>query len=134
MSSYVKRIVLALGAGIAAFLIGGVTVTEVARPWIEFSLFLGIPTGLALGTVVAAAVSLGLADDAPPRRHRIAVSLAGFGVSFLVTLVVLGGLVNIGAILALVVSFAAGLVAAAVIHLRRPSGREFDGDGSVESD
>ncbi|WP_207586257.1 hypothetical protein [Halomontanus rarus] len=119
MSSHVKRIVLALAAGIAAFLIGGVTVTEVARPWIEFSLFLGIPAGLALGTFVAAAVSLGLADDATQHRHRIAVSLAGFGVSFLVTLVVLGGLVTIGAILALVVSFAAGLVAAAVIHLRR---------------
>lgn len=113
-----KSLSLALLAGIAAFLIVGVAVTEVAQSWIEFSLFIGIPSGLATGAFTAAAVYLGLADDAPGDRRRVAGAVAVFGVVFLIALVVLGWLLNIGVTTALTVSVVVALVGGAVTYLR----------------
>lgn len=120
----VKSLTLAVAAGVAAFLVVGVAVTELTHPWIEFSLFLGIPAGLAAGAFVAAGVYLGLADDAPTRRRRIAGTFAGFGAGFLVALIVLGGVLNLGVTLALVAAGVVGLVVAAVAYLRGPNGDE----------
>jgi hypothetical protein len=113
-----KSLSLALLSGIATFLIVGVAVTEFAQSWIEFSLFLGIPAGIASGAFTAGAVYLGLADDAPVHRRRIVTSLTAFGVGFLVSLVMLEWIVNIGITSAIVVSVAGALVVAVMAYLR----------------
>jgi hypothetical protein len=129
-----KYLSLALLSGIAAFLIVGATVTEFAQSWIEFSLFLGIPVGLVTGAVTAAAVYLGLADDAPVSR-RVAVSVAAFGVGFLIALVVFGWLLNIGVTTALIVSVVVALAVAVVAYLRgrKTSGATIDDDSDTPS-
>ncbi|WP_436927697.1 hypothetical protein [Halosimplex amylolyticum] len=115
-----KSVLLALVSGLAIFLVVGVAVTELAQSWIEFSLFLGIPAGLATGAVTAAAVYLGLADDAPVGRRRIAGAFAAFGVGFIVSFVVLGWIVDIGVTTAIIISVFVALVIAAVAYLRGP--------------
>ena len=115
-----RSVTLALLSGIAAFLIVGVAVTEFAQSWIEFSVFLGIPAGLVTGAFTAAAVYLGLANDAPVGRRRIAGAFAAFGVSFIVALVVFGWIVNIGVTTAIVISVVVALAVAAVAYLRGP--------------
>ncbi|WP_336364981.1 hypothetical protein [Halalkalicoccus salilacus] len=87
---------LALAAGVATFLIVGVAITEFAQPWVEFSLFLGIPVGFVAGAFTAAAVYFGLADDELAQRRHIAGAFARFGVVFLVVLIALGSLLNLG--------------------------------------
>ena len=115
-----KSVTLALLSGIASFLVVGVVVTEFAQSWIEFSLLLGIPAGLATGAITAAAVYLGLADDAPAGRRRIAGAFAAFGVGFIVALVVFGWIVNIGVTTAIVISVVVALAVAAVAYFRGP--------------
>lgn len=109
---------LSLAAGVAAALVVGVAVTEVALAWTEFSLFVAIPAGVAAGAFVAAAVYLGLADDAPARRRRVAASLGGFGVAFLAVLVLAGTVGSTGAVVALVLAVVAGAVAAGATYYR----------------
>ena len=120
MEMSLKSVSLALLSGIAAFLIVGVAVTEFTQPWIEFSLFLGVPAGLATGAFTAAGVYLGLADDAPAGRRRIAGAFAAFGGGFIVALVVSGWIVNIGVTTAIVISVIVALAVAAVAYLRGP--------------
>jgi hypothetical protein len=120
----VKTLGLTLAAGTTAFLFVGVAVTEFAQPWAEFSLLLGIPTGVAAGAVAAAGVYLGLADEAPARRRRVAGALGGFGTVFLFALVALAGLFRVGLTLALGVAFAVGLAAGVGAYLRGPAGTE----------
>lgn len=119
----VRSLVLALAAGIAAFLVVGIAVAEFTQPWIEFSLFVGIPAGIAAGAFTAAAVYLGLAEDAPARRRRLAGTFAAFNVGFLLGLVVLGFVGNLGVVMAIVGSIVLGLVVATVAYLRGPNGR-----------
>lgn len=130
-SMSVRSFVLALGAGIAAFLIVGVGVTEFAQTWIEFSLFVGIPAGLAAGAFTAAAVYLGLADDAPPRRRRIAGSFAAFGAGFLVALLLLSWVLNLGVTIGIVISVVVALVLAVVAYLRGPRGADPETSGDT---
>jgi len=120
MKMGLKSISLALLSGLVAFLIVGVTVTEFTQSWIEFSLFLGIPAGLATGAFTAAGVYLGLADDAPAGRRRIAGAFAAFGAVFIVALVVFGWIVNIGVTNAIVSSVIVALAVAAVVYIRGP--------------
>lgn len=115
-----KSVSVALSSGIAAFLVVGVAVAELAHPWIEFSLLLGIPAGLATGAFTAAGVYLGLADDAPADRRRIAGSFAAFGVGFSLALVVLGWVVNVGVGTAIVSSVVVALAVAVVAYVRGP--------------
>jgi undecaprenyl pyrophosphate phosphatase UppP len=130
-----KSLSLALVSGIAVFLIVGAAVTEFAQSWIEFSLFLGIPVGLVTGALTAAAVYLGLADDAPVRRRRVAGSFAAFGVGFLIALVVFGWLLNIGVTTALIVSVVVALAVAVVAYLRggKTLGATIGDDGDTPS-
>ncbi|MFW6152986.1 MAG: hypothetical protein ACOC42_01365 [Halobacteriota archaeon] len=81
-----RAIALATAAGVAAFILVGVTVTEVTMRWIEFSLFVGIPVGLVAGVAITMAVYLGLSRDAPAVRRRIALGLGTFGGAFLLVL------------------------------------------------
>jgi hypothetical protein len=112
-----RSLLLALAAGLATFLVVGVVVTELAQPWIEFSLFLGLPAGLGAGTLVAAVVYLWRAADAPAGRRRVAASLASFGVAFLVVLLLVGALVNVGTALALIAAAVVGVLAAIASYL-----------------
>ncbi|SER44693.1 hypothetical protein [Natrinema salaciae] len=119
---------LALVAGSAAFLIAGVTVTEFAHQWIEFSLFIGIPAGIVAGVVTSAAVYIGLADNSPAQRQRIASAVAGFGVVFLGGLLLLGGVLSLGVTLALSIAFVGALLAGTGVYVRRPKRRETDSE------
>ena len=112
-----KSLGSALAAGIAAFLVVGVAVTELASTWIEFSLFVGLPAGIAAGAAVAAAVAYGLGEPTTSRQRRLAASTAGFGVGFLAALV-LSGFVGLGVALSMGLGVVVGLVAAVVSYLR----------------
>ena len=79
---------LALAAGLAVFLVVGALVTELALPFIAFSLFVGIPVGFVAGLTATAFVLLGLADELPARRRRAAIAVGSFGVVFLLVFVV----------------------------------------------
>ncbi len=127
-----KSLVGALLSGIAVFLVVGVAVTEFAGSWIEFSLFLGIPAGLAAGVFTTGAVYLGLADDAPAGRRRVAGAFAAFGVAFLVGLVALGWVVNVGVTTAIIVSIVVAVVVAAVAYLRGPTSNHGDGRNGAD--
>lgn len=118
-----KSVGVALAAGIAIFLIIGVAITELAQSWIEFSLFLGIPAGFAAGAFTAVAVYLGLADNAPAHRRRITGAFAGSGTVFLVVLIVLGGLLNLGVTLALGIAFVVGFLTGIGVYVRESKGK-----------
>jgi hypothetical protein len=113
-----KSLGYALVAGIAAFLVVGVTVTELAAARIEFSLFVGLPAGIVVGAAVAAAVAYGLRGEPTSRQHRLAGAVAGFGGGFLAALVVLSGLVGLGVVLSMGLGVVIGLMAAIVSYLR----------------
>lgn len=74
---------LALAAGLAAFLLVGVAVTELASRWIEFSLLLGLPAGLIAGVVATVLVGGGLARS-EGRRYDAALAGGFAGAAFLV--------------------------------------------------
>lgn len=114
-----KSFAFALAAGIATFLVVGVAVTAIAEPRIEFSVFLGIPAGLVAGAVAAAAVYLGLGDDAPAERRRVATAFGLFGAGHLLMLVVLSA-AGQGIILSIITGIVVGIVAAVIGYLRGP--------------
>lgn len=113
----IKSLALTVVAGIATFLVVGIAVTALAEPWIEFSVFLGLPAGLVAGAAAAAVVSLGLADDAPAQRRQRATGFALFGAGFLVTLVALV-ITDTGLTLAMAVGLIVGLIVGIVGYLR----------------
>lgn len=123
-----KSLVLALVAGLAAFLVVGVAVTELVQSWIEFSLFLGIPAGLGAGAFVAALVYLWLADDVPAQRQRVAITFASFGVAFLVILLAISIVLDMGTTLTLIVATVVGIMAAIAAYVggetERPAARQ----------
>lgn len=114
-----KSLALALVAGIAVFLVVGIAVTALLEPTIEFSVFLGIPVGLVAGAIAAGGVYLGLGDDIPAERRRVALAFGFFGVGLLVTLVVLAAF-DQGVTLSIVAGIVFGFVAAVVGYLRGP--------------
>jgi len=126
-----RSLVGALLSGVAVFLVVGVAVTEFAGSWIEFSLLLGIPAGLAAGVFTAGAVYLGLADGAPADRRRVAGAFVAFGVAFLIGLVALGWVLNIGVTTAIIVSIVVAVVVAVVAYLLGPTGNHGDGRNSA---
>ena len=115
-----KSVVLAAVAGVAAFVVVGVATTELVAPWIEFSVFVGIPAGVVAGTVATVGVYLGLADDAPAQRRRVAVSVAGFGVVFLTVLFAGAGVFEMGVLAALGLGAVLGVAAAVVSYRQTP--------------
>lgn len=115
----VRSVAVALASGIAAFFLVGIAVTAFAEQWIEFSLLVGIPAGLTAGALAAAGVAYGLAEGAPTERRRLAISFAGFGVTFLVILLVAAGLFHLPLTLSISVGTVGGLIAAAGAYVRR---------------
>lgn len=113
-----KSLVLALGTGVAVFLLVGGTVTAVAETWIEFSLLIGLPAGVVAGGLATVAVYLGLMDDVPETRRDITGIVAWASAGCLVGFVVLAGLANLGVTVALAVSVIIGLVVAGAVFIR----------------
>ncbi len=118
-----KSIGLTLAAGLATFLIVTIAVAAFIEPWIEFSLFVGIPAGLVTGAVAAALVALGFGDDAPAQRRRLAISFAAFAAGFLVVLVV-GSVANLGISLLILAGVGVGILAALGTYLREPKPKQ----------
>ncbi|NHN49377.1 hypothetical protein G9464_17540 [Halostella sp. JP-L12] len=112
-----KPLAMALAAGFAAFVVVGVAVTELALPWIEFSLFLGLPVGLVAGVSVAAAVYVGLSEDARGQHRRIAVATTGFGVVFLAVLILATVAVQRSVVSSLVLAVGAGMATAVLTYV-----------------
>ncbi|WP_415380962.1 hypothetical protein [Halosimplex sp. TS25] len=104
----IRTLVLALAAGLAAFLAVGVAVTEVALRWIEFSLFVGLPVGLLAGVTAVALVITGLGTGVSHLRRRIAVTVATFGLAFLLVLAVTVGAFSVRNSHALALAVAVG--------------------------
>jgi len=111
-----RTALLALLAGLAAFVAVGVLVTEAVAPQIEFSLFVGIPVGVVAG-VAAAAVVFAWLEDSRPARRRPAVAVAGFGVAFVVVAVVAVGAFGLRNSVALPVAAVGGVVVAAAAYV-----------------
>jgi len=114
-----KTLTIALAAAIAAFVIVGVAVTELAGQRVEFSLFVGIPAGLFAGAAAGAAVAFGLGSEEAGNR-RIAFGFGAFGVAFLVAFLVGAFLLSVGVVLSILVGVVVGLVAAPIGYLRGP--------------
>jgi len=81
-----RRTVVALAAGTAAFLLVAVAVTAALEPRIEFSVFLGLPAGFIAGVLVAA-VDAVLLGDPDAVRYGAGVSIGAAGVTVLVVAV-----------------------------------------------
>ena len=107
----------ALAAGLAAFLLVGVAVTELAASQVEFSLFLGIPAGLVAGAITATTV-LFTAEGDDPRRRRLGFAVGTFGVVFLLGLLVVALVLRQGVVVAIVAGLALGILGAAGRWLR----------------
>lgn len=99
-----------VAGGFVAFLVVSVAITAFARPWIDASLFLGIPAGFAAGVSVTTAVSLRRADGVPARRGPSFTILAGVSAALLLTIVLFVVMLTIGIVFALGILFVAGLV------------------------
>ncbi|MFC7139547.1 hypothetical protein ACFQMA_06805 [Halosimplex aquaticum] len=108
-----RTVAVALAAGLAAFLAVGAAVTEFTLRWIEFSLFVGIPVGLLAGLTAAAVVVAGLGTEVSHLRRRVAVTLATFGVAFLLALGVAVGAFAVRNSHALVLATAVGAITGA---------------------
>ena len=111
-----QNVTLVVASGIASFLVVVVLATELAAPYVAFSLFVGIPVGLVAGVATAAVVALGLGPASEPGRRRVALSLGTFGVAFIVVLFGAAGGFGTGTVVALVAGAIVGLVAAAAAY------------------
>ena len=112
-----RAIPAALAAGLAAFVLVGVAVTELAASRVEFSVFLGLPAGVTAGVVATLAV-LYASGDVNPGHQRVGRALGGFGVGFLAGLVGATVVARTGAVVGLVVGVVAGLAAAVLSWAR----------------
>jgi len=111
-----RTLALALAAGVTAFVLVGVAVTELAASRIEFSLFLGLPAGLVAGAVTTALVAVGLGRSSASRRFALAVG--AFGVAFPLSLVAIAFLLGSGVLTAMAVAVVVGVVAAVGTYVR----------------
>lgn len=140
-----------VAGGFVVLLVVSVAITAFANPWIDASLFLGIPAGIAAAVSVTTAVYLRRATDVPAQRRRSFTILAGVSAGLLLAIVVfvvvltigivfaLGILfvaVLVGVILALVTAIVAGLVVAVVASVReyRDGTPDHEGERTDEQD
>lgn len=74
----------AAAAGIAAFLVVFLVVSEALLPYIEFSVLVGISVGLVAGALAAAVVLTQIGQGSSRTRRGLANALGSFGVALLV--------------------------------------------------
>ncbi|WP_049941126.1 hypothetical protein [Halorhabdus utahensis] len=104
-------------AGIATFLVVFFAVSEALLPYIEFSVLVGIPVGLLVGTLSAAFVLTEFGSDTSQTRRALARGLGTAGIGFVVAFGI-GLLTGQGVTLATVLGVATGLIAGMVIVIR----------------
>lgn len=80
----------ALIAGVATFLVIGVTVTEVAAARVDFSVAVGLPAGLLAAVAVAGIVNAVGSQNRPGWPQRLAGAIVAFSAAYLIVLVGLG--------------------------------------------
>ncbi|AGB32989.1 hypothetical protein C488_10076 [Natrinema pellirubrum DSM 15624] len=105
-------------AGIAAFLVVFVAVSELLLPFIEFSVLVGLPAGIGAGVLVAAVVLIQFGRNADGTPHPLALSLGTFGVTFLTVLAVALVLLRAGVAGSIVIATGVGLIGGLVGGLR----------------
>ncbi|WP_323171193.1 hypothetical protein [Natrialba sp. PRR66] len=110
----VKAVVVAIGAGIAAFLGIGLGVTEITGHWVAYPQFLGLPAGFVTGAVATIGVALKLADDTSDGRPDLAGAMGGFAVGLVGGILIAAGTI-FGAVSSLGVGVVLGLVVAIAI-------------------
>lgn len=85
-----------VAGGFVVLLVVSVAITAFANPWIDASLFLGIPAGIAAAVSVTTAVYLRRATDVPAQRRRSFTILAGVSAGLLLAIVVFVVVLTIG--------------------------------------
>jgi hypothetical protein len=113
-----RAVAAAVAAGVAAFLLVGVAVTELLAARIAFSALVGLPAGLFAGVAVTALVLVGLGGE-DPRQRALAAGVGTAGVVGLAVLAVLIALGRTGAALSLALAAVAGLLAGVAVLVRR---------------
>lgn len=113
LSMTIRNGLLGLIAAVSGFIVITVAVTELLSRWIEFSLLLGLPSGVIGGIVLGVLTYWWLdSDNAGSRRNG--ATLAMFGVAFLVVLVSLVVVGDFRNSLALPIAGIVGVIAAIV--------------------
>lgn len=113
----IRTLVPAIITGVSGFIIFGVIATEIASPYIEFSVFVGIPVGLIAGLVLTALVIATLGTDDPAKR-RSGASVASFGIAFLVVALLVAGILRLRISLSLIIGGVAGIIGAVATYVR----------------
>ncbi|MDS0473761.1 hypothetical protein [Natrinema sp. 1APR25-10V2] len=112
----------AAAAGIATFLVVFAAVSELLLPYIEFSVLVGLPAGIAAGVLIAAVVLVQVGRDGDPTRRWLARGLGAFGVTFLAVFVVVG--FGAGVTIAIAAGTLLGILTGIVVGVRSRRGRE----------
>lgn len=111
-----RAVVLAVAAGIAAFLLSAIAVIELLLPTMEFSVFVALPVGLFVGAAVTALVLFAYGDDGGSRA--LANAVGTFAIAFLLAFAALLFVVGIGAVVSLLVAVIVGVIAALAVAVR----------------
>ncbi|WP_254763148.1 hypothetical protein [Natrinema marinum] len=111
----------AAAAGTATFLLVFAVVSELLLPYIEFSVLVGLPAGIAAGVSVAAVVLVQFGRDGDPTRRALARALRAFGVAFLAVFVV--AWLGSGVTIAIAAGTLLGTLAGIVVGVRSRLGR-----------
>ena len=132
-SGTATRLALVASAFLASGLLVGLGVTAALEPRIEFSLFLGIPTGVFAGVLVAWGVNRGLTTEEDPRRRSVAWTVGGFSLAFLFSLVGFVLVLDEGVAMSLGLSLAGGLVGGLLAFLFARLGRSGQSRSALDS-
>jgi len=113
----VRTLGYAAAAGIAAFLVVFVAVSELLLPAIEFSVLVGLPAGIGAGVLIAAVVLVRFGRHADGTPRPLALALGTFGVTFLAVFVALVSL-RPGVTGSIVIATGLGIVAGLAVGVR----------------
>ena len=105
-------------AGIATFLVVFVVVSEALLPFLEFSVFVGLPAGLVAGVSVAVFVLVQFGRNEDRARRPLALALGTFGSTFLVGLVIALGGFQTGVTISITVAAVLGSLVGLVVGVR----------------
>lgn len=116
-----RTILQTLLVGAVTALCVGVVVTELVSPYVEFSLFVGIPVGALAGLASVAVVAQWL-ESAALGRRAIALGLVAFAATLVVVLAFAVGVADLSNTDGLVVAAVAGVVLGSLRYLRARAG------------
>lgn len=117
-----RAVLLAIAAGVAAFLLSAIAVIELLLPTMEFSVFVALPVGLFVGAAVTALVLFGYGRDGESRV--LATAFGTFAIAFLLVFAALLFVVGIGAVVSLLGAVIVGVIVAVAVAVRSRQGTE----------